>query len=246
MPAHAKPRADAVQWKDGTTTLSGYLVWDDASAAKRPGLLMVPNWYGVNAAAVAKAKMIAGTDYVILLADMYGKSVPPGDAKAALAAVQPFYADRAAMQRRVGAAWTALQANKGKAPIDPARLGAIGFCFGGSAVLDLARSGVVPSLGIVTFHAGLHPGDSAKAKSIHARLLVLNGADDQGAWKDTEPFFAELRASGSDWQFVNFGGAVHCFTEVGENSPGCRYDARTAGRAYRMMHAFFDAASAKQ
>ncbi|HEY2345802.1 MAG TPA: dienelactone hydrolase family protein [Xanthomonadaceae bacterium] len=240
----AAPRAEPVSWKDGATTLSGYLVWDDANGAKRPGLLMVPNWHGVNDIAVAKAKMIAGHDYVILLADMYGKDVRPKDDKASMDAVKPFYGNRKLMEQRVNAAWDALKTNGGKAPIDMTRLGAIGFCFGGSAVLDLARSGTVPSGGIVTFHAGLHPDDPANASSIKSRLLVLNGADDKGAWPDTDKFFAELRASGSDWQFVNIGGAVHCFTETEENSPGCKYDAKAAARGYRMMHAFFDEAFA--
>ncbi len=244
--AIAALRADAVTWKDGATTLSGYLVWDDAGKTKRPGLLMVPNWHGVNDIAVAKAKRIAGREYVILLADMYGKDVRPKNNDESMAAVKPFYGNRAMMQQRVKAAWEALQANAGKAPIDTARLGAIGFCFGGSAVLDLARSGIVPSGGIVTFHAGLHPDDPANAKSIKSRLLVLNGADDQGAWKDIDPFFAEMRASSADWQFVNLGGAVHCFTETEENSPGCKYDAKAAERGYRMMRAFFDESFARK
>lgn len=247
MSAIAAPRAEPVDWKDGSTALSGYLVWDDASSARRPGLLMVPNWHGVNAIAVAKAKMIAGKDYVVLLVDMYGKDIRPKDDAAAGAAVKPFYADRKAMMARVNAAWTALKAQGGKAPIDMTRLGAIGFCFGGSAVLDLARSGTVPSGGIVTFHAGLHPDNPANAKSIKSRLLVLNGADDKGAWPDTDKLFAELRASGTDWQFVNIGGAVHCFTETEEHSPGnCMYNALASKRAYRMMHDFFDAAFAKK
>ncbi|MEO5595986.1 MAG: dienelactone hydrolase family protein [Lysobacteraceae bacterium] len=246
MPVEAAPRAEPVSWKDGSTALSGFLVWDDAGADKRPGLLMVPNWYGVNDAAIAKAKMIAGTRYVILLADMYGKGVRPTDGASAGAAVKPFYGDRKRMQARVDAAFDALKTNSGKGPIDMTRLGAIGFCFGGSAVLDLARSGTVPSGGIVTFHGGLNPDDPAKAKSIKSRLLVLNGADDQGAWPDTDKLFAELRASGTDWQFVNIGNAVHCFTEVGDDSQGCKYDAKASKRAYRMMHDFFDEAFASK
>ncbi|HEV2608161.1 MAG TPA: dienelactone hydrolase family protein [Xanthomonadaceae bacterium] len=246
-PAKALPRADAVTWKDGPTALSGFIVWDDATTAKRLGLLMVPNWYGVNDIAVAKAKMIAGKDYVILLADMYGKDVRPADNKAAGEAVKPFYGNRKLMMERVNAAWAALKAQGGKAPIDVARLGAIGFCFGGSAVLDLARSGTAPSGGIVTFHAGLHPDDAANAKSIKSRLLVLNGADDQGAWPDTDKFFAEMRASGTDWQFVNIGGAVHCFTETEEHSPGnCMYNAQASKRGYLMMHDFFAESFAKK
>ena len=246
MPSQAVPRADAVTWKDGATTLSGYLVWDDASHAKRPGLLMVPNWHGVNDIAVAKAMMIAGKDYVILLADMYGKDVRPTDDNASREAVKPFYGNRNLMMSRVNAAWITLRAQGGKAPIDMTRLGAIGFCFGGSAVLDFARSGTVPSGGIVTFHAGLNPDDAANAKSIKSRLLVLNGADDKGAWPDTDKFFAELRASGTDWQFVNIGGAVHCFTETEANSPGCMYNAAASKRGYRMMRDFFDESFAKK
>ena len=245
-PAIAKPRAEVVNWKDGDTALSGYLVWDDASSAKRPGLLMVPNWHGVNDIAVAKAKMIAGKDYVILLADMYGKNVRPADDKASGEAVKPFYGNRKLMMSRVNAAYDTLKAQGGKAPIDMTRLGAIGFCFGGSAVLDLARSGIVPSGGIVSFHAGLHPDDPANAKSIKSRLLVLNGADDKGAWPDTDSFFAELRASGTDWQFVNIGGAVHCFTETEAHSPGCMYNAQASKRGYRMMREFFDESFAKK
>ena len=245
-PAFAAPRAEPVNWKDGTTELSGYLVWDDASSAKRPGLLMVPNWHGVNAIAIAKAKMIADTDYVVLLADMYGKAVRPADDAASRAAVKPFYGDRKLMMARVNAAWDALKAQGGKAPIDMARLGAIGFCFGGSAVLDLARSGTVPSGGVVSFHAGLNPDEAANSKNIKSRLLVLNGADDQGAWPDTDKFFAELRASGTDWQFVNIGGAVHCFTETEAHAPGCMYDAKASARGYRMMRAFFDESFARK
>ncbi len=245
-PAFAAQRAEPVTWKDGATTLSGYLVWDDVSHAKRPGLLMVPNWHGVNDIAVAKAKMIAGRDYVILLADMYGKDVRPADDNASREAVKPFYGNRKLMMERVNAAYDALKVQGGKAPIDMTRLGAVGFCFGGSAVLDLARSGTVPSGGIVTFHAGLNPDDVANAKSIKSRLLVLNGADDKGAWPDTDKFFAELRASGTDWQFVNIGGAVHCFTETEANSPGCMYNAAASKRGYRMMRDFFDESFAKK
>jgi dienelactone hydrolase len=208
---------------------------------------MVPNWHGVNDIAVAKAKMIAGKDYVILLADMYGKDVRPKDDAASGEAVKPFYGNRKLMMSRVNAAYDTLKAQGDKAPIDMARLGAIGFCFGGSAVLDLARSGTVPSGGIVTFHAGLHPDEAANAKSIKSRLLVLNGADDKGAWPDTDKFFAELRASGTDWQFVNIGGAVHCFTETEEHSPGnCMYNAQASKRGYRMMRDFFDESFARK
>jgi dienelactone hydrolase len=243
LPGLAAPRSEPVTWRESGTTMRGTLVWDDAAPGPRPGLLMLPNWLGPNAAAVAKARTIAGKDYVILVADMYGESVRPKDTAEAMTAVKPFYADRALMTRHVQAAWQALQATAATHPgvVDRKRLGVIGFCFGGSAALQLARSGVAPSGGIVTFHAGLNPDDPAKAANLRSRLLVLNGADDPNTKGEVEALFAELRASPSDWQFVNFGGAVHCFAEPDAHSPpGCVYDPRAARRAFRLMHAFFD------
>lgn len=239
--AQAAMVVDPVTWTIGDDEFAGALVYDDASDALRPGLLMVPNWYGVNDAAVEKAKGIAGDRYVILLADMYGRDVRPADSTAARAAVQPLYADRPLMRTRVNAALDAFRAQAGDAPIDPQRLAAIGFCFGGSAVLDLARSGADVDA-VVSFHGGLATDDATLAKDIRARVLVMNGADDRGTMPDAPAFREEMRGATVPWQFVVFGGAVHCFTEVGENSPGCRYDAEVAKRAYELMRDWLDEA----
>jgi dienelactone hydrolase len=234
-----------VEWALDGTTFHSVLVYDDASAAKRPGLVMVPNWYGINEVAIKKAEMIAGKDYVILLTDMYGKSVRPeqGNAAQAQAAVKPLYGDRALMRKRVGTALAQLKAQSGSAPLDPTKLAAIGFCFGGSAVLDLARSGADVAA-VVSFHGGLTTDDPALAKNTKARVLAMNGADDKGTMPDADKFMDEMRMSPADWQFVVIGHAVHCFTEVGENSPGCRYDERAATRSYRLMHDWLRAAFA--
>ena len=234
-----------VQWTQDGTHFHSVLVYDDATSVKRPGLLMVPNWYGVNDAAVQKADMIAGRDYVILLTDMYGAAVrpQPGNAAQAQAAVKPLYGDRALMRKRVNEALRQLKAQASSAPIDSTRLAAIGFCFGGSAVLDLARSGANVAA-VVSFHGGLTTDDPALAKHIRARVLVMNGADDKGTMPDADAFMDEMRMSPADWQFVVIGHAVHCFTEVGENSPGCRYDERAATRSYRLMHDWLHAAFA--
>ncbi len=235
----------AVEWTLDGTRFHGALVYDDATATARPGLLMVPNWYGVNEAAVKKAEMIAGKDYVILLTDMYGANVRPeqGNAVQAQAAVKPLYADRALMRKRIGAALVQLKAQVGSAPIDPSKLAAIGFCFGGSAVLDLARSGADVAA-VVSFHGGLETDDPALAKNIKARVLAMNGADDKGTMPDAGKFMDEMRQSPANWEFVVLGHAVHCFTEVGEDSPGCRYDAAAAARSYRLMHDWLDHAFA--
>ncbi|MGS0999503.1 dienelactone hydrolase family protein [Rhodanobacter sp. UC4451_H18] len=232
-----------VEWTQDGTRFHSVLVYDDATLVKRPGLVMVPNWYGVNDAAVKKAEMIAGKDYVILLTDMYGADVRPTTNAQAQAAVKPLYGDRALMRKRIGVALEQLKAQVASAPLDPAKLAAIGFCFGGSAVLDLARSGSDVAA-VVSFHGGLATDDPMLAKHIKARVLAMNGADDKGTMPDAGKFMDEMRMSPADWQFVVLGHAVHCFTEVGENSPGCRYDAAAAARSYRLMHDWLDHAFA--
>ncbi len=232
-----------VEWTADGVRFHSVLVYDDASSAKRPGLVMVPNWYGVNDAAVKKAEMIAGKDYVILLTDMYGASVRPTSNGEAQAAVKPLYGDRALMRKRINVALDQLKAQAASAPLDAAKLAAIGFCFGGSAVLDLARSGAGVAA-VVSFHGGLATDDPALAKNIKARVLAMNGADDRGTMPDAGKFMDEMGASPAPWEFVVIGHAVHCFTEVGEDSPGCRYDAAAAARSYRLMHDWLDHAFA--
>lgn len=233
--------AEPVGWSLDGKAYSGHLIYDKAITTKRPGLLMIPNWYGVNDNAVKKAETIAGRDYVVLLGDMYGEGVRPRNAGEAQATVKPLYSDRSEMRRRVNRAFDVLLAQAAKAPVDLTRLAAIGFCFGGTAVLDLARSGANVTA-IVSFHGGLTTDNPDLAKNIKAHVLVLNGADDKGTMPDADKFMDEMRASHADWEFVVFGNAVHCFTEVGENSPGCRYDARAARRSYRLMHEWLDEA----
>ena len=237
--AQAKMVHRPVEWTQDGTRFHSVLVYDDAGSTKRPGLVMVPNWYGVNDAAIQKAEAIAGDAYVILLTDMYGASVRPSSNAQAQAAVKPLYGDRALMRKRINRALDALKAQAPDAPLDVTRLGAIGFCFGGSAVLDLARSGADVAA-VVSFHGGLATDDPALAKQVQARVLVLNGADDEGTMPDADAFMAEMRHSQADWQFVVIGHAVHCFTEVGENAPGCRYDEPIAKRSYRLMHDWLD------
>jgi dienelactone hydrolase len=245
LPAQAAMVARNVDYPFDGRTYQGVLVYDDAISARRPGLLMIPNWYGIGADAVEKAKRIAGRDYVIFLGDMYGKGLRPDGNDAAGATVKPLYADRTLMRARVNAAFGQLRVQARSAPIDTTRLAAIGFCFGGSAVLDLARSGTALAA-VVTFHGGLSTDDPALAKNIKAHVLVLNGADDRGTKNDVPAFLDEMRGSGADWQFIDFGNTVHCFTETGQNSPpNCIYDERSARRAYRLMHDWLDEAFAK-
>ena len=239
----AAPIARPVEWTIGGDTFAGVLVYDDAVKQPRPGLVMVPNWKGVNESAIAKARQVAGDDYVVLVADVYGKDVrPKTDAEAAPVATA-LRNDRPLLRARTAKAVDVLKAQAGKAPLDPARIGAFGFCFGGTAVLELVRGGA-PLAGAVSLHGGLGTPMPAPAGAVKAPVLVLNGAADKAVPnEDIVAFGREMDAGGADWQFVNFGGAVHCFAEADAgNDPGsnCRYDARAAKRAYRMLDGFFE------
>lgn len=240
--ASAAPRADKVSWKDGGKDFDGYLVWDDATADKRPGLLMVPNWWGVTDAAVAKAKTLAGKDYVILLADVYGREPRPTNADEAGKAAHAVFAAGNASRSRPAAALAALRAAAGKAPIDTGHVGAIGFCFGGAIVLELLRSGAQLD-GAATFHASLDTAKPAKKGDIRTPLLVMNGAADGFVSHEAvDAFQKEMADAGADWQFVNFGGAKHCFAEPDEHGsvPGCEFHAPSYWRSVAMMHVFFN------
>jgi dienelactone hydrolase len=233
--AQAKMVHKPVTWTLDGTTFQSVLVYDDAVTTKRPGLVMVPNWYGVNDLALKKAEGIAGKDYVILVTDMYGEKVRPTNDDEAKVAIKPLYGDRVLMRKRMNMALDQLKAQAKAAPIDLGKLAAIGFCFGGTAVLDLARSGADVAA-VVSFHGGLQTDDPSLAKQIKARVLVMNGADDRGTMPDAEKFMDEMRSSKADWQFVVLGNAVHCFTETDQHKEGCAYDERAAQRSYRMMH----------
>lgn len=238
LPVCAKMQTRPVEWTSGSSHFQGYVVYDDATTAKRPGLLMVPDWYGVTAAALDKARQQAGREYVVFVVDMYGKGkAPAGDAEAGRL-VGALMAHPEQMRARMQAALAAFKAQAGSVPLDVTKIGAFGFCFGGSSVLELARSGVRLA-GMVTFHGGLHTEAPAAPGAVKTPLLVLNGAADPSQKAAIVPFEAEMDRAGADWQFVNFSGAVHCFALETANKPGCKYDPRAARRAYAMMHAFF-------
>jgi dienelactone hydrolase len=209
-------------------------------AAKRPGLVLVPNWMGVNESAIAKAKEIAGDKYVVLVADVYGADVRPANGQEAGAAAKAMYADLAALRARAAAAVRELSSQAGSAPLDAGRIGAIGFCFGGATVIELARSGA-DIAGVVSFHGNLATDMPAAKGALKASVLVQNGADDTYVpAQQIAAFQQEMTAAGADWQFVNYAGAVHCFAEPDANSgPGCLYHERSAKRAFRLMDDFF-------
>jgi dienelactone hydrolase len=240
--AFAAMQSQAVEWELDGTQFSGFVVYDDAGAgAKKPGVLLIPNWMGVSEAAVERAKEIARDQYVVLVADVFGKDVRPKNPQEAGAAAKAAYSDPARLRARAAKALEVLTANASGAPLDAARVAAVGYCFGGSTALELARSGADLD-GVITFHGGLDSPIPATPGSVKASVLVLNGANDQSVpAEQIQGFEKEMNAAGADWQFVNFSGAVHCFAEPDANRPpGCVYHERSAKRAREMMEEFLE------
>ena len=235
-PLLAAVQSTPVEWELDGTKFSGFLVHDDATTAAKPGIVMVPNWMGVNESAVERAKAIAGSDYVVLVADVFGATVRPANPQEAGAAAKDAYSDLPRLRARTAKALEVLRGSKG---VDAERVAAVGFCFGGTASLELARGGAELD-GVVSFHGGLDSSMPAAAGAVKTSLLVLNGADDANVPDEQiQGFEKEMTAAGADWQFVNFSGAVHCFAEPEANRPpNCLYNEKAANRAYGMMRDF--------
>ena len=244
VPAFAVERTTPVEWTIDGQEFRGMLVYEDAGDSTRPGLVMVPNWMGVGEDAIAMARRVAGDEYVVLVADVYGANIRPKDDAEALAAVKQAWSDGGlSLRKRAQRAVDVLITQQG-IPLVRAKIGALGFCFGGGVVLELARSGSDLVDGVVSFHGNLDSYRPAGG-GIKASILVLNGADDSSVdAAQIAGFEQEMDAAGADWQFVNFSGARHCFSQPEDagNPPdgNCLYNARAATRAFRMAGDFFE------
>ncbi|MEP6862810.1 MAG: dienelactone hydrolase family protein [Deltaproteobacteria bacterium] len=238
--AHARIKTRLVEYKQGTTVLEGYLAYDDAVKGKRPGVLVVHAWMGLDDNARKRADMLAGLGYVAFAADIYGKGVRPKTPDEAGKLAGTYKGNRKLLRERVQAGFDTLlkQAN-----VDAAKTAAIGFCFGGTTAIELARNGAAIS-GIVTFHGGLDSPTPADGKNIKAKLLVLHGASDpHESASDLNAFQKELTDAKVDWQLIEYGGAVHCFTDQSagtDPAKGCAYDPSADARSWAAMRAFFD------
>lgn len=233
---------------DGKTH-RGYLVYDDTHATPRPLVMMVPNWLGNNDANRKQAQTIAGSEYVIFLADMYGVDSRPANPGEAGKAVKALYGDRALMRSRAAASLDAAvaSATERKLPVDLKRRAAIGFCFGGATVLEMARAGS-DLAAVVSFHGNLSLAAPAQDQPIRSRILVLHGdADPHVPPSEVQAFTDEMRAKKPDWELVSFGGAVHSFSDPNANQPGySTYDAKVARRAFALMRDYLAEAFAAQ
>lgn len=237
--AEAAVKTRVIEYRQGDTVLEGYLAWDDARSVKRPGVLVVHEWTGLGPYVKKRAEMLAKMGYVALAADIYGKGVRPAGPAEAAKTAGIYKDDRALLRARARAGLDTLKAQK---YVDPQRIAAIGYCFGGTTVLELARDGA-DIRGVVSFHGGLATPKPEEAKKIRARVLALHGADDPFVKGDeVAAFQEEMRKGGVDWQFISYGGAVHSFTnpEAGnDNSKGAAYNEKADKRSWEAMKAFF-------
>jgi len=239
---------ERIKYQAGNVMAHGALVWNDKVTTKRPLLLVMPNWLGVTDTIIKRAETMAGDKYIALVADMYGDGKTaegPPESQDLMMAVR---ADRVEGRKRVNAALQALIAEAGKRGIgDTSKKAAVGFCFGGGNVLELARSGADLDA-VVCLHGDLATTMPAKKGDIKAAIFVLHGSKDPVAPKaDRDALEAELDGAEANWQLLDFGGRLHSFSEEETDMPGvAKYHAGAAHQTYRMLDDFIQDAFAKR
>ncbi|MES2921167.1 MAG: dienelactone hydrolase family protein [Verrucomicrobiota bacterium] len=238
--AHAALVEKTVTYQQGGATLEGFHVYDDVVTGKRPAVLVIHQWTGLTEYEKRRSRMLAELGYNVFAADIYGQGIRPQPPEAAKEAGK-YKGDRTLYRARLTAALAQLKADE---RTDAAKIAAIGYCFGGTGVLELARSGAEIA-GAVSFHGGLDAaaGMAAGAGKIPAKVLVLHGADDPFVpAAQIAAFQKEMTDAKADWQMVYYSGAVHAFTqkEAGnDNSKGAAYDEAADRRSWVAMQAFF-------
>jgi dienelactone hydrolase len=238
MTVRAAIHTETVEYKQGDATLEGFVAYDDAIQGKRPGVLVVHQWMGLTDYEKHRAEMLARLGYVAFCADIYGKGVHPQNTAEAGAQAGKYKNDRQLLRARVNAGLDALR----QQPLaDPDRIAAIGYCFGGTTVLELARSGADIG-GVVCFHGGLDAPNPDDGKNIKCKVLVCHGADDPfSSPQDIAALEDEMRKGGVDWQLIKYGGAVHSFTQPNagnDNSKGAAYNEKADKRSWEAMKQF--------
>ena len=237
--ARADIRETTVEYKAGETVCEGIHVYDAAKTGKQPSILIIHQWTGVSENEKTRAHMLAGMGYNVFVADVYGKGVRPQPPEAGKEAGK-YRADRKLFRERLLAALEQLRATP---QADPAQIAAIGYCFGGTAVMELARTGAMVK-GVVSFHGGLDSPTPADGKNIKGKVLALHGADDPfvpaanlAAWEK------EMKDAGIDYKLVSYPGAVHSFTlkSAGyDNGAGAAYNEAADKASWEEMRLFFD------
>ncbi len=239
LAAQAQIHTETIEYKQDDTVLEGYLAYDSSIKGKRPGVLIVHQWKGLTDYEKKRAEMLAKLGYIAFALDIYGKGIRPQSAQDAGTQAGKYKSNRDLLRARAQAGLVMLEKQE---LTDPKRVAAIGYCFGGTTVIELARSGA-DIAGVVSFHGGLDSPHPENGKNIKCKVLALQGADDPFvSAKDLAAFEDEMRQAKVDWQLVKYGGAVHSFTEkeAGDNpSKGAAYNENADRRSWEAMKQFF-------
>ncbi|HKV55953.1 MAG TPA: dienelactone hydrolase family protein [Candidatus Binataceae bacterium] len=233
-------KTETIDYRDGDVTLRGFLAYDERQTGKRPGILVMPEAFGLGAHAKSRAQRLAELGYVAFAGDPYGNGFEAKDLNEAIKHATELNQDVAKFRQR---GHVALDKLASLTQVDSGRLAAIGFCMGGSFSLELARDGA-PLRGIVSFHGGLGTQRPAAAGQVKARLLVCTGADDPFVpVAQVSAFQEEMTKAGADWQVISYGGTKHSFTNPDADAvgnPGLAYNKLTDERSWKAMASFFE------
>ena len=242
-PVFAAIRETPVTYGDGEATMKGFVVHDTAKKGRRPGIVMVHEWWGITKHMHNEARRLARQGYTVFIADMYGEAKTAENPKDAGALSGSVMKNPQAMESRFNAAREQLAK---QATVDPRRIAAVGYCFGGAVVLNMARTGA-DLAGVVGFHASLGLNTPAPAPgTVKAKILILNGADDPFVKKEEYATFkGDLDAAKADYRVIEYPGAVHAFTNPEATALGrkfnlpLRYDAKVSKEAEEEASKFF-------
>lgn len=233
--ANAAIKEEPVTYTDGQTTMKGFVVYDDATTAKRPGIIMVHEWWGITPHIHDEARKYAQAGYTAFIADMYGDAKTADNPKDAGALAGGVMKDPKTMESRFNAARATLAK---QASVNPQSIGAVGYCFGGAVVLNMARTGA-DLAAVAGFHASLGLNTAAPAPgTVKAKILILNGADDPFVKREQyDTLKKEFDAAKADYRIIEYPGAVHAFTNPEATALGekfklpLKYDAKVDAEA---------------
>jgi len=233
-------KSQVVEYRHGETVLEGYLAWNPAVQGRRPAVIVVHEWKGHGPYVRQRADQLARLGYLAFAIDMYGKGVFAKDHEEAGKLAGAFFTNRKLMRDRSAAALEVLKKNE---LCDPKRIAAMGYCFGGTTALEMARAGG-DLRGVASFHGNLSTPEPGDAKNIKGKVIVFHGIEDKFVPDEVvRSFHDEMKAAKVDYQFVGFGGAVHSFTvkEAGDDpSKGMAYNEKADNRSWNMLKGFLD------
>jgi dienelactone hydrolase len=241
--AFGKIEKETVEYGSGKTIMEGYYARDNAIKGAVPGILIVHDWMGLGEFQKEKAEKLASLGYAAFAVDIYGKGIRPKNMEEAAKLATYYKSRRDLIRERIRAAYDTIKTMKG---VNPDKIVVMGYCFGGTVALELARSGA-PLAGTVSFHGGLSTPSPADAKNIKGRVLVMHGADDPNVPADeVKAFKEEMKNAHVEMKFIAYKGAVHAFTNPAagnDNSKGAAYNAKADKKSWAELIGFLKEAT---